>query len=201
MTGLPLTCCARCATPYRVTPVDPVDPRAMACLASVHRRIVKIVSDPDRTRVRAMTGALDWAALGQLAGQYGQHLAAGTSVRDWRAALEACAIAALERNVVLANMPVLAAREASPTQGRAPVVQARTAMGTPKPPQPVSVLDGLKDRIGEALAQARTDLTAQGQPVTAKALRRRADQILRKQSVGQGRSLRVLDQSRRESSG
>ena len=201
VTGLPLTCCARCATPYRVTPVDPVDPRAMACLASIHRRIVKIVSDPDRTRVRAMTGALDWAALGQLAGQYGHHLAAGTSVRDWRAALEACAIAASEQNVVLADMPVLAARAAAPTKGKVRVAPARTAMVTPKPPQPVSVLDGLKDRVGEALAQARTDLTAQGQPVTAKALRRRADQILRKQGVGQGRGLRVLGQCRRESSG
>ncbi len=164
-------------------------------------RIVKIVSDPDRTRVRAMTGALDWAALGQLAGQYGHHLAAGTSVRDWRAALETCAIAASEQNVMLGDMPVLAAREAAPTQGSAPVVQARTAMVTPKRPQPVSVLDGLKDRVGEALAQARTDLTAQGQPVTAKALRRRADQILRKQGAGQGRGLRVTDQNRCESSG
>lgn len=201
VTGLPPTGCACCATPYRATPVDPVDPRAMTCLASIHRRIVKIVSDPDRTRVRAMTGALDWAALGQLAGQYGHHLAAGTSIRDWRAALETCAIAASEQNVMLADMPVLAVREAVPTQGRAPVAPANRAMVLPKLPRGVSVVDGLKERVAEALAQARTDLLAQGQPVTAKALRRRADQILRKQGVGQGRGLRVTEQFRHESSG
>lgn len=183
-TGLPLTCCTRCATPYRATPVDPVDPRAMACLASVHRRIVKIVSDPDRTRYREMTGALDWAALGQLARRHEYHLAVDPSLRDWREALEACAIAASEQNVVLAHMPVLAAREGVPTRGRARVALACKTMVLLKRPQPVSVLDGLKERVAEALAQARIDLTAQGQPVTAKALRRRADQILRKQNVG-----------------
>lgn len=201
VSGLPPTCCADCATPYRATPIDPVDPRAMACLASIHRRIVKIVSDPDRARYRAMTGALDWAALGQLAGQHGHHLAADVSSQDWRAALETCAIAASEQNAVLADMPILAAREVVPTKGKVRVAPARKVMVPLKRPKPVSVLDGLKDRVAEALAQARTDLTAQGQPVTAKALRRRADQILRKQSVGQGRGLRVTEQSRRESSG
>jgi len=161
----------------------------MACLASIHRRIVQIVSDPDRTRYRAMARSPDWIALGHLAGQYGHHLAADASLQDWREALETCAITASEQNVGLADMPVLAARKVVSTRGRARVAPACRAEVPPKVPHPISVLDGLKDRVAEALAQAHIDLAAQGHPVTAKALRRRADQILRKQSVGQGRGL------------
>ncbi len=201
VTGLPPTGCTRCATPYRATPGNPVDPGAMACLASVHGRIVQIVSDPDRTRVRAMTGALDWAALGQLAGQYGHHLASDASLGDRRIALEACAIAASEQNVVLTETPILAAREGVPIRGGARVAPACGAVVPPKLPHPISVLDGLKERVAEALAQARRDLAAQSQPVTAKALRRKADQILRKPNAGRGRGLRVTDQCRHESSG